>query len=524
MAHEHTVIDNDSRFVIDKATRQISTSSGYATIMQYDHNSEKLTFEIPKLIDGHDMTKCNEVEVHYINIDASTKESNVGVYAVDDLQVDPENADKAILSWLISNNATQYAGVLNFLIKFKCVVDGKVEYAWNTARYTALTVSDGIENGEMVVEEYADILAQWESRIEAVEQNAGASSWNDLEDKPFGVIGEGDKLEWDGNKNTPKTLMDDGNGVGFSCYKVSDTIITQEDLANGFKVAGYHGDMGYAEVNTPDLLVVKEDGSFLIPVPDENGNIYTPMFIWCIPDGAQYEAGIYFGEGYDVSAGAEYRVTSLTIPGFGKFKITKSIEPEFLPAYLFAGETRSLTNTLVWDGNGDGLEPEDLYSYGFYKISDVVVTSEDLANGFYLEYPLSAAAGTMQTDFLNTNDITTGVQVQVFANGDDVSIGYMDENGNAVDFVRFTQSGIWVTVWTDYSTNWETLEPEPYTVFMHTLTIPGFDRFPATVNKTINKKYLPKAAPVMNSYGDSVSSSEFNELLRVLREAGYLAI
>lgn len=182
MAHEHSVTDADSRFNIDKATREISTFSGDATIMQYDHNSERLTIELPKEIDGHDMTKCNVIQVHYINIDSATRESNAGVYEVDDMSVSPDDESRAVLSWLISGNATKYAGVLNFVIKFKCVTDGVVEYAWSTAIYKALTVSSGMDNGETVVEEYPDILAQWEARIAALERGETGSGGNAGED------------------------------------------------------------------------------------------------------------------------------------------------------------------------------------------------------------------------------------------------------------------------------------------------------------------------------------------------------
>lgn len=171
MAHEHNVQDTNTHFTIDKTTREISIQNGTDVIMQFDHNSERLTFEIPKEIDSHDMTKCNSIQVHYINIDSSTKESNAGVYEVTDIDVSPDDKSIAILSWLISRNATQFAGPLNFLIKFKCIADdGTVDYVWNTAVYKGVTVSNGMDNGETVVEEYSDILAQWEARIEALEQ------------------------------------------------------------------------------------------------------------------------------------------------------------------------------------------------------------------------------------------------------------------------------------------------------------------------------------------------------------------
>lgn len=43
MAHEHNLRDTDPHFVIDRTTREISVKTGTTNIMQYDHNSERLT-------------------------------------------------------------------------------------------------------------------------------------------------------------------------------------------------------------------------------------------------------------------------------------------------------------------------------------------------------------------------------------------------------------------------------------------------------------------------------------------------
>jgi hypothetical protein len=136
--------------------------------MQNDHNSERFTFDIPRYIDGHDMSVCNKVEVHYINLKADRTEKHADVYPVEDLKISPASEEVVTFSWLISQNATKYAGSLNFLMKFKCVTDGVVNYMWNTA-VNCVSVSSGIDNGETVLEEYSDILAEWEARIDALE-------------------------------------------------------------------------------------------------------------------------------------------------------------------------------------------------------------------------------------------------------------------------------------------------------------------------------------------------------------------
>lgn len=181
MAHIHSVYDTDTHFIIDENTRAIQSQADTAPVLvQHDHNSERFTFELPRHIDGHDMTLCNEVEIHYLNIEASTRTTEAGVYNVDDLAALDGGEEKVVCSWLISGNATLYAGKLNFMLSFKCVDEnGKVTYRWNTDIYTDTTVRSGIDNGEAVVQEYPDILAEWQARISAVEQIASSITVDD---------------------------------------------------------------------------------------------------------------------------------------------------------------------------------------------------------------------------------------------------------------------------------------------------------------------------------------------------------
>ena len=167
MAHAHSVYDNDRHFSIDPVTREIKNESGKFKLIRHDHNSERFTFEIPKVVDGHDMSLCNVVQVHYLNIEAGKDGLTYeGLYECDDLQVSPDSADVVIFSWLLSRNATQYAGSLNFVIYFACVAeDGTVEYAWSTDIHTGIIVGDTIHNSEVIVAEYADILEKWRQEL-----------------------------------------------------------------------------------------------------------------------------------------------------------------------------------------------------------------------------------------------------------------------------------------------------------------------------------------------------------------------
>ena len=162
MAHKHSVYDTDSHFVINPVTRAIrDASTTKNTLIQYDHNSERFGFEIPRLVDGHDMLKCDKVEIHYKNIDSATKETFNGLYEVIDVQESPSSSDVVIFSWLISQNATQYVGTLSFMIRFVCLTDDVIDYVWQTGIYAGIKIADGIHNTDIVVQDYIDILEQW---------------------------------------------------------------------------------------------------------------------------------------------------------------------------------------------------------------------------------------------------------------------------------------------------------------------------------------------------------------------------
>lgn len=163
MIHKHPVYDTDPHFSIDPNTRGITyTSSEQLILIQGDHNSQVYTFEIPRYIDGHDMMSCNLVQVHYINIDGSnSKNRSNGVYEVLDMQLDPEDENTCVFSWLISANATLFVGRLGFAIRFSCMEEDEPTYVWNTSVHDGVTIATGYNNSNVVVEQYADVLESW---------------------------------------------------------------------------------------------------------------------------------------------------------------------------------------------------------------------------------------------------------------------------------------------------------------------------------------------------------------------------
>lgn len=176
MGHKHSVYDSDAHFSIDPITRKIKNeSSKKTTLVQGDHNSERCTFDVPRFIEGHDMLQCSEIEVHYDNFETGTSNVSSDYYEVKDKQISPDDPNVVIFSWLIIDTATEYAGTLEFSIKFKCVEDGVSDYEWNTLTNTDLTVGKGKNNSGVVVERAPNVVDQWKDEIFGDAENAVAN-------------------------------------------------------------------------------------------------------------------------------------------------------------------------------------------------------------------------------------------------------------------------------------------------------------------------------------------------------------
>lgn len=163
MAHDHVVYDSDPHFTVDPDNRELKyTSPEKLTIMHNDHNSEIVTFDMPRYVDGHDMLLCNKIQVHFINVEANKSSNRVsGMYTVTDAHEDPEDSNKIIFSWPISRTATSLVGTLHFTLRFACMEGSRLTYSWNTAVYTGMSVSQSIDNTETIGEEYLDIVYKW---------------------------------------------------------------------------------------------------------------------------------------------------------------------------------------------------------------------------------------------------------------------------------------------------------------------------------------------------------------------------
>ena len=244
MSHTHNVVDTDKHFIIDALTRAITTQSEKLTLMQGDHNSEIYTFEIPKVIEGHDMSLCNRVEIHFNNVSNDKVSKSADIYYVSDLRVDETDPEKLAFSWLVSGNATKYAGALAFRVRFCCIdKNGNYTYKWHTEIFKGITISDGLDNTAAAEEDFSDAFSAWEARFEAMEK----------------AIEQGSILLSPNGTKWSISVTNEGVVIAtkitdFPTALESYTIFVPENVSDEWKVTGNYGELSMSTAEFLELF------------------------------------------------------------------------------------------------------------------------------------------------------------------------------------------------------------------------------------------------------------------------------
>ena len=276
MAHVHPISDNDRQFVIDPNSRSISYDGEVITLVQGDHNSEVFSFEIPRIVEGHDMSLCDEIKIHYINTDRKKKNNSKDVYLVKDITV---NDDTLVFDWIISGNATKYYGSLSFLIQFCCKEDdGSYSYIWHTDTFTGVTIASSYNNSETVAEDFSDILEEWHSQVISQIELSNQNIQKINEDYNANIA----KLDEGYNANIAKltdAVETADQYIGDYTYKELAFEIKKEDWIvdeNGSMPPYYETDVDLSFMN------FNEDVSFLIEI-ESNGYDGSTVCLSCTP-------------------------------------------------------------------------------------------------------------------------------------------------------------------------------------------------------------------------------------------------
>ena len=149
--------------MIDNDLRTITIPSGLQTVgVESDENVKQLNFQMPKQYGEFDLSEF-EIRINYLNA------NNQGdVYEVTDNAV---SGDNITFSWLIGRYALAYKGNIKFVVCLKKMdAESVVQQEFNTT-VAQLTVLEGLETTEQVIQENPDIIEQILARLDELEEN-----------------------------------------------------------------------------------------------------------------------------------------------------------------------------------------------------------------------------------------------------------------------------------------------------------------------------------------------------------------
>lgn len=267
----NTMQDVTTRLVINPFTRIITpkyrnTKSVY--VAKGDRNSVIVAFELPRYVDGYDMSDKDVIHIHYANM-GENGETSKGVSDAVNVVVEKDDItgeDIVVFGWLIPNTATRYAGVVSIGITFESYenIDGKVQevYSWSTAPYGKIIVRDSMDfDAEAVEREYNYLVTTCNAIVsEAIKKNFSDEITTALNE----ALATG---EFKGEKGDPFTY-DDFTPEQLEALKSKDGLtpyIGQNgnwfigDVDTGVKAEGKDGTMSFEDLTEEQKAMLKGD-------------------------------------------------------------------------------------------------------------------------------------------------------------------------------------------------------------------------------------------------------------------------
>lgn len=189
---------------IDNDLRTITIPSGLQTVgVESDEDVRRLNFQMPKQYGEVDLSEF-DIKINFVNANNSGD-----VYAVTDKAV---SGDNITFSWLVGRNALAYRGNIRFIVCLKKAdAEGVVQQEFNTTVAT-LSVLEGLETTEQVIQENPDIIEQILARLDELEEGGGGggtTNYNNLSNQPQinGVTLSGNKTSADLNLQPAGTYL-----------------------------------------------------------------------------------------------------------------------------------------------------------------------------------------------------------------------------------------------------------------------------------------------------------------------------
>lgn len=318
--------------------------------------------------------------------------------------------------------------------------------------------------------------------------SGGASSWNDLTDRPFYAEGgEGGPLDirWDG-------VIGENHYIAFSdtqgFYKVSDLVLTADQLI-GATLVVFDGSSGEEETITLTTDLVQDMSSQGVSAIIAGNGCYCFSEAGTVNE-MSFEAGVYFFHAQDEGDAAATYVKSLSNPNVvvGDPEVVHTIDPKYIKDMYYEDVCETfMPLNIEWDGVvGDKYHVEQ-NGYIIYKVSDVVLTAEQISGATcVMQVGAKESSGVVSNDLI-VDGATAGFSGVYAGDGAVISLS-APSTIEALGGLTLAEPGTYF--------NWL-----GSTLYTKSLSNP--DATMTVVSKRvvfpIDEKYLPTTVPVIQS-------------------------
>lgn len=244
----HIIINSDRTVTIPDELKNAA--------VQYDHNIETVTFDCPRYWDGNDLSEM------IVSINYERSDGHEGSYTCKNVVVDGNDSNIMHFDWTISNDATQVAGDLVFIVCVKKEhIDGYTSQVWHSQRCETFSVIKGLKCIQAPIipsdPEYSGVQADYNQNSET------AADY--IKNRPF--YKESKVFTFpDADYNTPAYSDSDGD---MALYKVSDEPIDVETF-EGSTLTAHAGEDSVVAILTQD----GEDANLSEEHNEETGKLY----------------------------------------------------------------------------------------------------------------------------------------------------------------------------------------------------------------------------------------------------------
>lgn len=228
----------DSVLYVDMESREIKIPNTVICLgVESDDDVKKLTFNVSRFYHDTDLADF-DIYINYLN---ANKEGDLFKVLPETITMGEDNT--LTFDWIVGRHALAYKGTAIFNICMKKLSKTEkdeegnpiIEQEFNTT-IAKLPVLEGLETGEEVIQEYADILVQWESKLFGIEDSAK----NNIVLKGNEVINE---LQTEGNTQR-NSIIQKGDEVLNTLDETLPTQINSYIAAHPNEFKGDKGDKG----------------------------------------------------------------------------------------------------------------------------------------------------------------------------------------------------------------------------------------------------------------------------------------